>query len=579
MKTLLASPSLLYLTIGVTGHRDIPPEDEAILKPVIKSRLLNLQASYQETPLLLLSGLAEGADRLVVEVAYELGIAFAAILPLPKEDYATDFTEASSKQDFNNWLDKALWVETLTNKTSEGLSSFPRNDCYERLGFYLTNNSHTLLALWDGDKQEKTGGTAQVVRYFLQGLTGKPQDKASVLNLPSYRPVEHILTRRLSQAMAISNEQLGSVEILWPELALNEDAAWLKTRWEKSLLSLGKFNRDMQQFSQDNAEQLLMSRQYLIGDNAVYGSLDSKAQRIADLFAVSDAMSLSAQKHRHRNFIGLVIFALSAVVSQQSYGFFLQWPLLIASLGLGGLSFWLYQHSQYHRLEEKYLDFRALAEGLRVQFFWYVAGVNLSTTDFFLRDQRDELEWLRQAIAQTHLQLPVENRKQAHDWIIERWIRDQRIYFIGDHAKGRLGKARIDARAEKKLTQWMRYCFFSGLGLMLVSAIAYEWIYNALTFEGKTIVLNALLATAGAMLCMVPSLKIYLDTMAFDEHAKRYLKIGQYYGICEKQFELLDESHTAAIDQLLIDIGKQALIETGDWLLLHRQRPVKVPVM
>jgi len=23
----------------------------------------------------------------------------------------------------------------------------------------------------------------------------------------------------------------------------------------------------------------------------------------------------------------------------------------------------------------------------------------------------------------------------------------------------------------------------------------------------------------------------------------------------------------------------QALIETGDWLLLHRQRPVKVPVM
>ena len=290
-------------------------------------------------------------------------------------------------------------------------------------------------------------------------------------------------------------------------------------------------------------------------------------------------MSLSAQKHRHRNFIGLVIFALSAVVSQQSYGFFLQWPLLIASLGLGGLSFWLYQHSQHHRLEEKYLDFRALAEGLRVQFFWYVAGIKLSTTDFFLRDQRDELEWLRQAIAQTHLQRPVESRKEAHDWIIERWIRDQRIYFIGDHAKSRLGKARIDARAEKKLTQWMRYCFFSGLGLMLVSAIAYEWIYNALTFEGKAIVLNALLATAGAMLCMVPSLKIYLDTMAFDEHAKRYLKIGQYYGLCEKQFEILDESNVAAIDQLFIDIGKQALIETGDWLLLHRQRPVKVPVM
>jgi hypothetical protein len=67
--------------------------------------------------------------------------------------------------------------------------------------------------------------------------------------------------------------------------------------------------------------------------------------------------------------------------------------------------------------------------------------------------------------------------------------------------------------------------------------------------------------------------------MAFDEHAKRYLRMGQYYGLYEKQLENMDESPSSEIDQLFIDIGKQALIETGDWLLLHRQRPVKVPVM
>ena len=93
-----------YLTIGITGHRDIPIEDEELLKPTIKSRLLHLQETYKNTPLLILSGLAEGADRLVVEVADELGIAFAAILPLPKNDYATDFNEPGSKQDFYKWL-------------------------------------------------------------------------------------------------------------------------------------------------------------------------------------------------------------------------------------------------------------------------------------------------------------------------------------------------------------------------------------------------------------------------------------------------------------------------------------------
>ena len=214
-----------------------------------------------------------------------------------------------------------------------------------------------------------------------------------------------------------------------------------------------------------------------------------------------------------------------------------------------------------------------------MQFFWHTAGVNLHPADYFLRDQRDELEWIRHAMTASQLSSPIETHKKSHLWIIERWVRDQRIYFIGDLTKGRLGKARIDARSEKKLTSRMKQCFFTGLGLMLFSAIAYEWLYPDLTIEWKSLLLNGLLATSGAILCMVPSLKIYLDTMAFDEHAKRYLRMGQYYGLCEKQLENLDEAHATEIDQLFIDIGKQALIETGDWLLLHRQRPVKVPVM
>ena len=567
-----------YLTIGITGHRDIPTEDEALLKPVIKARLIHLQTTYKETPLLVLSGLAEGADRLVVEVADEMGIAFAAILPLPKEDYVTDFNEPGSKQDFYKWLDKATFIETLSQTTTEDYVSYPRNACYEQLGFYLTNNSHLLLALWDGDKQEKTGGTSQVVRYFLQGNSGKPADKTSALNLPSYRPVEHILTRRLSQLNAISHEQIGAVETLWPHVTVN-DATWLEKRWGLSLHALGTFNTDMEQFSQTNPQSILTSRQYLLGDETVYTTLDTKAQRIADLFAVSDAMSSYAQSHRHKNFVALVFFALSAVVSQQSYGFFLQWYLLAGSLALGSLSFWIYKQSQRQRIEEKYLDYRALAEGLRVQFFWHIAGVNLISSDFFLREQRDELEWIRQAISATNLKSPVMFQKKSHFWIIERWVRDQRVYFIGDHCKGRLGKARIDATAEKKLTRRMKQCFFTGLGLMLISAIGYEWIYPDLTLIYKPLLLNGLLATSGAILCIVPSIKIYLDTMAFDEHAKRYLRMGQYYGLYEKQLENMDESQSSEIDQLFIDIGKQALIETGDWLLLHRQRPVKVPVM
>ena len=32
-----------------------------------------------------------------------------------------------------------------------------------------------------------------------------------------------------------------------------------------------------------------------------------------------------------------------------------------------------------------------------------------------------------------------------------------------------------------------------------------------------------------------------------------------------------------AADELLRELGKEALIENGDWVLLHRERPIDIP--
>jgi hypothetical protein len=575
MQTSVNFPPI-YLTIGITGHRDIPSQDESKLKDVIKSKLLNLQTLYKDTPLLVLSGLAEGADRLVVEVAYELGIAFAAILPLPSEDYVNDFSEADSKIDFYLWLERAQWVETL-RPDFNNLNCYDRDQCYEQLGFYLARNSQLLMALWDGDKQEKTGGTSQVVRYYLQGIFSSNTQIESGLSQPQYRPVEHILTRRLCHLDALNFDEVGKVNTIWPEVSVS-DADWLQKRWERSLSTLGVFNCDMAELAVNNFSAFETSRFYLLGNKEIYSQLDPKAQHIADLFAVSDALSSVAQNHRNSNFLMLVIFALIAVVSQQSYGFFLQWYLLFGSLIFGALSFGLFTRSKKLRLEAKYLDYRALAEALRVQFFWYIGGISASADDYFLCDQRDELEWIRHAISASNFHSFYSRMKFSNQWITERWVKDQRIYFIGDQQRDRPGKARIDAKKEKQLIRRMRNCFFAGFGLMLLSAIAYELTYENLELEWKSLLLNGLLAMSGALLCVVPTIKLYLDTMAYDEHAKRYLRMGQYYAVCEKQLEYYVDDQSV-VNNLFFEIGKQSLIETGDWLLLHRQRPVKVPVM
>ena len=59
----------LPLVIGITGHRDLREEDRRGLEEGIRRIFAELRDRYPHTPLILLSSLAEGADRLSLSTA------------------------------------------------------------------------------------------------------------------------------------------------------------------------------------------------------------------------------------------------------------------------------------------------------------------------------------------------------------------------------------------------------------------------------------------------------------------------------------------------------------------------------
>ena len=85
--------SVLPLVIGITGHRNIRLADKHILSTKIHAFFDELLTTYPHTPLLLLSPLAEGADRLVAEIAFKKGIEVIAPLPFNSELYESDFNK------------------------------------------------------------------------------------------------------------------------------------------------------------------------------------------------------------------------------------------------------------------------------------------------------------------------------------------------------------------------------------------------------------------------------------------------------------------------------------------------------
>jgi hypothetical protein len=94
MAAELPNPSLVPFVVAVTGHRDLRAQDEEALRRQVGKVLAGFRERMPSTPLLVMSGLAEGADQLVAEVALEQGASVAVVLPLPLEIYKTQMSVA-----------------------------------------------------------------------------------------------------------------------------------------------------------------------------------------------------------------------------------------------------------------------------------------------------------------------------------------------------------------------------------------------------------------------------------------------------------------------------------------------------
>ena len=209
-----ADPGPIPFVVGVTGHRDLRPNDIPALENAVRSVFNELGSRMPSTPLLLLSGLAEGADQLVARVALSCGVQVTAVLPMPAPLYRSTLEEPA-RQSFDELLAQASVVIDLPlgDATEEQLavSADTRVDRYDTLGVFLATHSQALIALWDGVPSDKRGGTAQVVRYMLEGVLGASEGK------PPAGPVYHVRTTRLSFPAA-SPSGAPEVRVLGPNL-------------------------------------------------------------------------------------------------------------------------------------------------------------------------------------------------------------------------------------------------------------------------------------------------------------------------------------------------------------------------
>lgn len=155
-----------YMTVGITGHRDLLVSKKTEYKQQIKQSLEFLQNSVKK-PLMIISPLADGADRLMVEVASELNLLYSVLLPMQKRLYVKDFDD-SSHREFQAMIEDAYAVDEVElyyGNTEESILEYgtDRDFQYWLLGKVLAEECDELIAVWKEDEPIKIGGTSHVV--------------------------------------------------------------------------------------------------------------------------------------------------------------------------------------------------------------------------------------------------------------------------------------------------------------------------------------------------------------------------------------------------------------------------------
>jgi hypothetical protein len=224
--------------------------------------------------------------------------------------------------------------------------------------------------------------------------------------------------------------------------------------------------------------------------------------------------------------------------------------------------------------QDRHQDYRALAEGLRVQFFWRLAGLPTSVADHYLRKQRSEMDWIRIAVRNLAGEPapPAPSESPGFlDLVMKHWVHGQAVYFPKC--------AHRDDRELEHYEAWIKALVVASPALAALTALVSlipsplaHWLHDHAFVHTMALVMAFVLAaTAGV-------LHTYVDKRALSQHAKVYERMGTLFAQAEAGMNRCTAAgQQEEAQRILVELGKEALAENGDWLLTHRDRPVDVP--
>jgi hypothetical protein len=570
--------------IGVVGHRDLVPGELRAIRAAVEQLLRKVCSESPDVTPTLLTSMADGADLLVAEVAADLDIPIIAVLPMSHDQCRAELATDEARAAFDRIYARCERLEVALPDQSVAAAQEPsaeqkRDLQFQRAGALVARYSALLIAIWDGLDTEHAAGTARVVEYRRRGMQ-PPDDEESAL------PVHMLLSAQdndLMYEIRCARRSRSPPSEPTPRVIgfVGSGAHGGEAIPESLATVLGRiaaFNRDVEEFRDDiehRAHRLSLPSPYPVPERLTY---------LDELFRAADWMGT----HYRRAFTAAlraryVLWAVMAFLllsfkkeSDSTMGIVAIYGVLVVFvLGLG-LALWAHRRS-WHR---KYLDYRALAEGLRVDFYWEIAGVHRRfdgefAHESFLQKQDIELEWIRAAMRAVSLRLAVRGGGSLASGFAQAfagWVGDDDpVNGTGQLAYYRRRVERFERRLEvvEHFGTWLLFA-----GLILAVGFAVEVSLRAFNIEIFPEHVRGGLLWALALLTVYAVIfETYISEKADRALIRQYGYMYSIFQVAARELRSA-RSETQKLE-IMRSLGHACLAEHAQWILGHRDRRIE----
>ncbi|HEY5125577.1 MAG TPA: hypothetical protein VIK14_17755 [Ignavibacteria bacterium] len=538
------------ITVGVVGHLDVLTTEEQKLQ--IEQLFKDLAAEYPSSPVYLFSSIAEGADRFVANIFLDLKKKneeykekFELIVPTPFEDeeYKNDFDDDSDKE-FDDLLKQAKRRFCIGCNGKK----IDRAQHYLETGKFVADSSLILIALWDGQEGKK-GGTADIVNYKRKGDDNNVAESTfeydgTVFVLPCNR------STTTGQGSEVQKKEIEfSLETVLKDFSIKEALEKIEEINSDSLKISQKAHTKSQSFHISNPEKL-----------------DGPQKSILNWYSVLDVLSLRFHKRYMQTVIWLFVTGLFIVISLAIYtNLWLNKIVLAIAMLLIVLAGIIYFYSRITKDHAKYLYNRTLAEALRIQFYWNIAGINQNVSDYILRIHRKEFTWIEHILSSMY-GITYNNKSMtsaAIDDLTKNWVKNQAGFF--------------ESSIRKMTQKLVHYHLISNISFI----IAFALLISILFLEQFYVInkyMNYLQVLIGTLLSIFALIRAFIQITGYDQLRNQYELMNVLYKKAEAKIDQIsstlqetDEQHNY-LKELFFIIGKEAMIENGNWYLILKEK-------